>query len=175
MALASPPGGIAIPMRTGNIRSAVVITFRAGCRACEFLVYSHRNLPSSRRVVQCRRRGSSGARLSTRTGATTRAIWIAEPMHIAKTIIVPTPRCSAALADRLCATRIRSSSLPDPAISFANSRYFRPVSPKESRIHKWDQEFESAFLQQRVCEPSVPQRRKSSRSKVEDIDGICPF
>jgi hypothetical protein len=44
--------------------------------------------------------------------------------------------------------------LPDPATSFANSRYFRPVSPKETRIHKWDQEFESAFLHRRVqCEP----------------------
>jgi hypothetical protein len=33
------------------------------------------------------------------------------------------------------------------ATSFANSRYFRPVRPKETSIHKWDQEFESAFLQ----------------------------
>jgi hypothetical protein len=54
----------------------------------------------------------------------------------------------------LRATRIRSASLPDPATSFANSRYFLPVSRKETRIHKWDQEFESAFLQRRVyCEP----------------------
>jgi hypothetical protein len=51
---------------------------------------------------------------------------------------------------RLRATRIRSASLPDPATSFANSRYFLPVSPKETHIHKWDQEFESAFLQRRV-------------------------
>jgi hypothetical protein len=48
---------------------------------------------------------------------------------------------------RLRATRIRSASLPDPATSFANSPYFLPVLPKETRIHMWDQEFESAFLQ----------------------------
>jgi PIN domain nuclease of toxin-antitoxin system len=41
--------------------------------------------------------------------------------------------------------------LPDPATSSANSPYFRPVSPKGTRIHKWDLEFESAFLQRRVC------------------------
>ena len=40
--------------------------------------------------------------------------------------------------------------MPDPATSFANSRYFRPVSPKETRIHKWDQQFESCSLQRRV-------------------------
>jgi hypothetical protein len=57
---------------------------------------------------------------------------------------------------RLRATRIRSASLPDPATSFANSRYFLPVSPKETRIHKWDQEFESAFLQRGVYKLSVP-------------------
>jgi hypothetical protein len=35
---------------------------------------------------------------------------------------------------------------------FANSRCFRPVR-KKGPIHKWDQEFESAFLQRRVsCE-----------------------
>src|SRR5438552_3693211 len=55
----------------------------------------------------------------------------------------------------LRATRIRSASLPDPATLFANSRNFRPVSPKETRIHKWDQEFEAAFLQRGVSsEPS---------------------
>jgi hypothetical protein len=61
-----------------------------------------------------------------------------------------TPRLfSSAARRRLRATRIRS----DPATSSANSPYFRPVSPKGTRIHKWDQEFESAFLQQRVgCE-----------------------
>ena len=41
---------------------------------------------------------------------------------------------------RLRTTRIRSASLPDPATSFASSRYFRLVSPKETRIHKCDQE-----------------------------------
>jgi hypothetical protein len=29
-------------------------------------------------------------------------------------------------------------------------------SPKVTRIHKWDQEFESAFLQRRVRKLSVP-------------------
>jgi hypothetical protein len=60
------------------------------------------------------------------------------------------------LEEWLAERRIRSASLPDPATSFANLRYFRPVSPKETRIHKWDQEFESAFLQRRVRnEPCV--------------------
>jgi hypothetical protein len=61
---------------------------------------------------------------------------------------------------RLRATLIRSASLPDPATSFANSRYFLRFA-QETRIHKWDQEFESAFLQRRVlCEldssPALP-------------------
>jgi hypothetical protein len=38
-------------------------------------------------------------------------------------------------------------------------------SPKETRIHKWDQEFESTFLQQRVCELSVPERRTDRRER----------
>jgi hypothetical protein len=74
---------------------------------------------------------------------------------------------------RLRATRIRSASLPDPATSFSNSSYFRPVSPKETRVHKWDQEFESALLQRRVrCEPdflrwSAPKYGLADREFVE--------
>jgi hypothetical protein len=33
-------------------------------------------------------------------------------------------------------------------------------------IQKWDQRFESAFLQRRVCEPSVPQRRTARRRRA---------
>jgi hypothetical protein len=49
-------------------------------------------------------------------------------------------RCS------LPAETAHQSSMQRSATSFANSRYFRPVRPKETSIHKWDQEFESAFL-----------------------------
>jgi hypothetical protein len=57
-------------------------------------------------------------------------------------------RCS------LSAGTAHQSSMQRSATSFANSRYFRPVRPKETSIHKWDQQFESAFLQHGVrCEP----------------------
>ena len=83
-------------------------------------------------------------------------------------ISIKLPWPAAAPRRRLRATRIRSASLPDPAASFANSRYFRPVSPKETRIHKWDQEFESAFLQRGVrCEPGL--RDESHRTAVNSM------
>jgi hypothetical protein len=62
---------------------------------------------------------------------------------------------AAALPDGLCHSN-PIGVIAGPATSFANSRYFRPVSPKETRIHKWDQEFESAFLQRGVRKLSVP-------------------
>jgi hypothetical protein len=71
---------------------------------------------------------------------------------------------------RLRATRIRSASLPDPATSFANCCYFLPVSPKATRIHKWDQEFESAFLQQRVYLSSEP---PGSTRKTRGFAALC--
>jgi len=51
--------------------------------------------------------------------------------HI-RPIIVPTPRRSsaAALADGFVPLESDRRPLPDPATSFANSRYFRPVRPK---------------------------------------------
>src|SRR5271168_2990269 len=51
--------------------------------------------------------------------------------HI-RPIIVPTPRRSsaAALADGFVPLESDWRPLPDPATSFANSRYFRPVRPK---------------------------------------------
>jgi hypothetical protein len=76
--------------------------------------------------------------------------------HI-RPIIVPRPRrCStAALADgfvplesdrRHCRIRLHRSRTLVISVPF----------PKETRIHKWDHEFESAFLQHAVCLSSEP-------------------
>jgi hypothetical protein len=42
-------------------------------------------------------------------------------------------------------------------------------SPKETRIHKWDQEFESAFLQQPVC---LSGERRGCTRKAPHFGGI---
>src|SRR5437868_12996028 len=43
----------------------------------------------------------------------------------------------------------------NPAPGPLNSRYFRPVRGKETRARRWDLQFESTSLQQRVqCEPN---------------------
>ena len=44
----------------------------------------------------------------------------------------------------------------NPAPGPLNSRYFRPVRGKETRARRWDLQFESTSLQQRVhCEPDA--------------------
>jgi hypothetical protein len=52
---------------------------------------------------------------------------------------------------RLRATRIRSASIAGTGYLVRELSLFPSRSPKETRIHKWDQEFESVFLQRRVC------------------------
>ena len=55
---------------------------------------------------------------------------------------------------RLRATRIRSASVDGSGYIVRELSLFPSRSPKETRIHKWDQEFESVSLQRRVsCEP----------------------
>ena len=70
-------------------------------------------------------------------------------------------RCSFRRPDALqqrrslrAATRIRSASIAGSGYIVRELSLFPSRSP--TRIHKWDQEFESAFLQQRVCKLSVP-------------------
>ena len=57
---------------------------------------------------------------------------------------------------RLRATRIRSASIAGSGYIVRELSLFPSRSPKETRIHKWDQEFESGLLQRRVsCEPEA--------------------
>jgi hypothetical protein len=57
---------------------------------------------------------------------------------------------------RFRATRIRSVSIAGSGYIVRELSLFPSRSPKETRIHKWDQEFESAFLQQAVCLSGEP-------------------
>ena len=74
----------------------------------------------------------------------------------------------------------------NPAPGPLNSRYFRPVRGKETRARRWDLQFESTSLQQRVhCEPDFLGERsrddgkfvikRTERTGARSVDNQCGF
>ena len=66
---------------------------------------------------------------------------------------------------RLVAPGSRVTSEPDPTTVSRSAPFIRSEPCVCRRVRGWDLEFESGLLQQRVCEPSVPQRRQAPEGR----------